>query len=119
MGTKKSDSTPAKSTLKTILILGLLAAAAGIGAVYVNLGGDSNDMAASNTENGKPAGKKSSGLKAYSKGHMVTFVARSEPQVIPDFKFVREFFWGNFLGHHVTIVIGQIALRVLGIGCGH
>ena len=34
-----------------------------------------------------------------------------------DLKFVREFFGSNFLGHHVTVIVGQVALRILGI-CG-
>lgn len=86
MGTKKSDSTPAKSPLKFILISGLLVLAAGFGAVYVNLGGNGNDAPEMNAG----AGKTAKGLKAYSKGQMITFVARSEPRDLPDFTFLKD-----------------------------
>ena len=90
MGTKKSDSKPAKSPLKIILVAGLVTAAAGLGALYVNLGGDGNDMAASKAQSGKSASKVANGLKAYSKGHMITFVARSEPQDLPVITFMQD-----------------------------
>ena len=90
MGTNKSDSTPAKSPLKIFLIAGLVTAAAGLGALYVNLGGNGNDAPMPKAQSGKPAGKAATDLKAYSKGAMITFVARSEPQELPDFNFVKD-----------------------------
>ncbi len=90
MSLKQSGSAPAKSPLKIFLIAGFVTAAAGFVALYVNLGGNGNDAPISKAQNGKPAGKKGPWLKAYSKGHMITFVARSEPQDLPDFKFVTD-----------------------------
>ncbi|MHA1165004.1 MAG: TlpA family protein disulfide reductase [Alphaproteobacteria bacterium] len=90
MGTKKSDSIPAKSPLKIFLIAGFVTAAAGFGALYVNLGGNGNDAPLPKAQSGKPSAKIAPSLKTYSKGHMITFVARSEPQDLPGIKFVSD-----------------------------
>jgi thiol-disulfide isomerase/thioredoxin len=91
MSTNNSDSTPAKSPLKIVLIAGFVAAAAGFGALYVNMGGNGNDAPMPKAQqSGKSASITAVGLKAYSKGHMITFVARSEPQDLPDFTFEKD-----------------------------
>ena len=90
MSKKKNDTTPRKSSLRTILIAAAIGAAAGFGAVYVNLGNDSNVAQKPITQSGKPETPAKSGLAAYSKGAMTTFVARAEPQKIPEFTFLRD-----------------------------
>jgi len=90
MSKKKTDKSPNKTPLRTILIAAAIAAAAGFGAVYVNMGGDSNVAPAVKSETGKPQSPAKSGLAAFSKGDMITFVARSEPQNLPKFTFVRD-----------------------------
>jgi thiol-disulfide isomerase/thioredoxin len=90
MAKKLTGTRPEKSSLPIIVIVCALAAAVGFGAVYLNLGGNGNDTPAPKAQSGKPATKASNWLKAYSKGHMITFVARSEPQDLPDVSFVRD-----------------------------
>ena len=87
MAKKQSRAKLVKKSLPIIVIAGALAAVAGFGAVYVNLGGNGNVTPAPKTQSGKPAGEAANWFKAYSKGHMITFVARSEPQDLPDFTF--------------------------------
>jgi thiol-disulfide isomerase/thioredoxin len=90
MAKKQTGTKPEKSSLGIIVIAGALAAAAGFGAVYLNLGGNSNDAPAPIAQSGKPAGKAANWLKAYSKGNMITFVARSSPLDLPEFSFLRD-----------------------------
>lgn len=90
MAKKQTGTKPEKSSLGIIMIAGALAAAAGFGAVYLNLGGDGNDAPAPKVQSSKPAGKAAPWLKAYSKGHMITFVARAEPRDLPEVAFVRD-----------------------------
>ena len=90
MAKKQTGTKPEKSSLGIIMIAGALAAAVGFGAVYVNLGGDGNDAPAPKAESGKPAGKAANWLKAYSKGKMITFVARAEPRDLPEVTFVKD-----------------------------
>jgi len=90
MAKKQSRAKPVKKSLPIIVIAGALAAAAGFGAVYVNLGGNGNVTPAPKAESGKPPSKAASWLKAYSKGHMITFVARAEPQDLPEITFQRD-----------------------------
>lgn len=85
---KKTGTTPSKMPLRTILIAVVLAAAAGFGAVYVNLGGTGNDAPAPNAQSGKLSGSSGTSLAAYSKGHMTTFVAAKEPKDLPPITFV-------------------------------
>jgi thiol-disulfide isomerase/thioredoxin len=75
------------------LIAALLAAAAGFGAVYVSLAPpvhvetpvEVTTAPAPPTETTAPAA--GSGLKAYAKGKMVTFVAKTSPEVLPEIEF--------------------------------
>ncbi len=90
MAKKRTGAKPEKSSFGIFVIAGALAAAAGFGAVYVTLGGDGNDAATPKVETGAPLGKAATGLKAYSKGHMITFVARAEPVDLPEFSFVSD-----------------------------
>jgi thiol-disulfide isomerase/thioredoxin len=91
MARKKCGASPPKSlSLGTILIAATLAAAAGFGAVYVNLGGSGNDATTPQSESSKPAANAGTGLSAYSTGKMTAFVARAEPQDLPPVNFVRE-----------------------------
>lgn len=90
MAKKQTSTKPEKSSPPIIVIVCALATAVGFGAVYVNLGGNGNDTPTPKAESGKPAAKAANWLKAYSKGHMITFVARSEPQDLPDVSFVRD-----------------------------
>ena len=83
MNTKTSDSTPVIFPLKSILIAGLLTAAAGFGALYVNLGADGNDMSASKTESGKPAGQAAQSLSGGEKQKLALARAWvSDPEVL-------------------------------------
>ncbi len=90
MAKKQTGTKPRKSSFGIIMIAGALAAAAGFGAVYVNLGGNGNDAPAPNVQSGKSTGVGAPWLKVYSKGKMITFVARAEPQDLPEVAFVRE-----------------------------
>lgn len=90
MARKKSGASPQKSlSLWTVLIAAALAAAAGFGAVYVNLVGSGNDTATPRLQSGKPAANVGTELSAFSKGKMTAFVARAEPQDLPPITFVR------------------------------
>ena len=90
MTKKNNDKSTGKSPVGKILIAAAIAAAAGFGAVYVNLGGDSNVAQTATSEGGKPERPAKTGLAAYSKGAMTTFVARAEPQKLPEFTFLRD-----------------------------
>lgn len=85
---KKTGTTPANMPLRTILIAVAIAAAAGFGAVYVTLGGLSNDAPAPNVQSGKPSAASAKGLAAYSKGQMAAFVASKSPKDLPPVTFV-------------------------------
>ncbi len=73
------------------LIAALLAAIAGFGAVYVGLAPPVHEQSVSEvttvpaTETAAPAA--GSPLKAYARGEMVTFVAKSAPEAIAEFAF--------------------------------
>ncbi len=90
MSNNKNDKPPKKMPLRTILIVAAAAAVAGFGAVYVNLGNDSNVAQKPITQSGKPETPAKTGLAAYSKGAMTTFVARAKPQKLPEFTFIRD-----------------------------
>ena len=89
MSKNKNEKSPKQMPLRTILIVAAAAAVAGFGAVYVNLGNDSNVAQKAITQSGKPETPAKTGLAAYSKGAMTTFVARAKPQKLPEFTFVR------------------------------
>ena len=89
MADKNTGALPAKNlSLKTALIAAGLAAVAGFVAVYVTLGGLSNDVPVTKVESSKPVAAGSSGLRAYAKGTMTAFVARAEPVDLPPIRFV-------------------------------
>ncbi len=71
------------------LVAALLAAIAGFGAVYVGLGPAVHVEGVSEvtTATSETAPATASGLKAYSKGKMVTFVAKAAPEAIAEFAF--------------------------------
>lgn len=90
MAKKQTGAAPEKkSSNRLILIAGAIAALAGFGAVYVNLAGTGNDATAPKTQSGKPSAASAGSLKAYSKGDMITFVARKEPGDLPPIEFVK------------------------------
>lgn len=89
MADKPSGAAPANNSSRTLVALAaILAAVAGFGAVYVNMGGTGNDAAAPEAESGKPSSGTKSGLGAYSKGHMTAFVAKAKPADLPPVEFV-------------------------------
>ena len=90
MNKKKTQKSPGKTSLKTVLVMVAIAAVAGFGAVYLNFGGNGNVTPTPNAETGKSETPAKSGLAAYSKGAMATFVARSKPQDLPEFTFIRD-----------------------------
>ncbi len=90
MTKKKNDKSTGKTPVGKIMIAVAIAAVAGFGAVYVNMGNDSNVAQTAITQSGKPERPAKSGLAAYSKGAMITFVARAEPQKLPEFTFLRD-----------------------------
>jgi len=85
----KQTETEKKSSTSMILTIAAIAALAGFGAVYVNLGGTGNDAPAPKAQSGKPVAASDGSLKAFSKGHMATFVARKEPGDLPLIEFVK------------------------------
>lgn len=90
MAKKQTDTeTGKKSSTSMILVAAAIAALAGFGAVYVNMGGTGNDAPAPNAQSGKPDAASDGTLKAYSRGHMAAFVARKEPGELPPIDFVR------------------------------
>lgn len=90
MAKKQTSAKPEKKSSGIIVIASALAVAAGFVAVYVSLGGNGNDAPAPKAQIGKTAGVGAKWLKAYSRGKMITFVARAEPQDLPEVTFVRE-----------------------------
>ncbi|MDA7947764.1 MAG: TlpA family protein disulfide reductase [Hyphomicrobiaceae bacterium] len=90
MSKKSNEKSSKKMPLRTILIAVAIGAAAGFGAVYVNMGDDSNVAQTAITQSGKPGAPAKTGLAAYAKGAMTTFVARTKPQKLPEFTFVRD-----------------------------
>ena len=94
MSKTKPDSTAKKSSPLTALIVMGVAALTGFGAVYVKYGPQGNGTPGSEVKDtaarsGKaPAGRRNAtGLAAFSRGHMTTFVAKDAPVDLPAFKF--------------------------------
>ncbi|HDO52798.1 MAG TPA: hypothetical protein ENH05_08695, partial [Rhizobiales bacterium] len=74
--------------MPVIAVAAALTAAAALGAVYVNFGGDGNVAVSEKTPSGKLPGYRSKGLGAYSVGEMITFVAAAEPKDLPEIEFI-------------------------------
>ncbi|MDH3580158.1 MAG: TlpA family protein disulfide reductase [Hyphomicrobiales bacterium] len=94
MSKTKQDSAAKKSSPLTALIVMGVAALAGFGAVYVKYGPQGNGTSGSEVKDGAtrtgkaPAGRRNAtGLAAFSRGQMTTFVAKDAPVDLPALKF--------------------------------
>lgn len=94
MSKRKNDTAATKSSLVTPLVVMVVAALAGFGAVYVKYGFNGNGspvgevkvppIATGPAPAGRPGAK---GLAAFSRGQMATFVAKDKPADLPAFTF--------------------------------
>ncbi len=94
MSNEKKQTAAKQPSFATYLIVALTAAIAGFGAVYVNYGLYGNG--AQDAEVKAPAAAKApaqagrpgaTGLAAFARGQMTTFVAREKPAAVPAFTF--------------------------------
>jgi thiol-disulfide isomerase/thioredoxin len=95
MGSEEKRTTAEPISIVTYLIVAVVAASAGFGAVYVNYAlygnnapapaargsGDEAEMAS------PPASAEATGIAALARGKMSTFVAKDEPEELPEVSF--------------------------------